>query len=525
MPKLSAGLVVVLGLVGHASTTRAAAFLVTSADDIVSSPVPGTLRYVVANLPAGNNVINIAVTGTITLNAELPPLTSTLTVNGPGADQLTIKPALNFKVLTIAGKVQISGVTIQGGVNTSDGQGGGIAVNDTGSLVLLDSVVTGNSAALGAAIYARGLLTIQHCAIVDNTAGTSGTGPVIYAAATTSLIDSSVADNHGTAIAFAPSAATLTIDRSTISGNVALGDLGGLDLQAGVAAISNTTFSGNAGAVAGDFQVASGATLNLVNVTAVGSGVPALSPSSGATVTLLNTLFAGTGARCAAGNPPTSRGHNLVSDSSCGPGDPTDRFGVDPMLGPLADNGGTTKSHILLIGSPAANAGGGSDLEDRDQRGYPRIQFGKIDIGAVEITEPVITQQPQTQEVALGAAIHLTVVAHNQNSASSLFYQWRKDGAPIAGATGDIYTVATAKLEDSGTYDVLVGNNGGDLTSAAADLTVRAANDAAGCCSATSRTPSGSGAALALAVAALLGYPRRSRTRPVRKPRRAQRSV
>ena len=53
-------------------------------------------------------------------------------------------------------------------------------------------------------------------------------------------------------------------------------------------------------------------------------------------------------------------------------------------LGPLQDNGGPTFTHQLLCGSIAINAGNNADAPPTDQRGFPRIMGGTIDIGAYE---------------------------------------------------------------------------------------------------------------------------------------------
>lgn len=57
---------------------------------------------------------------------------------------------------------------------------------------------------------------------------------------------------------------------------------------------------------------------------------------------------------------------------------------LDPMLGPLANNGGATQTHRLRHRSPAINAGDSSDAPALDQRGYQRIALGTVDIGAYE---------------------------------------------------------------------------------------------------------------------------------------------
>ncbi|MCA9231815.1 MAG: hypothetical protein KDA57_14285 [Planctomycetales bacterium] len=68
---------------------------------------------------------------------------------------------------------------------------------------------------------------------------------------------------------------------------------------------------------------------------------------------------------------------------------------INPLLGPLADNGGPTKTHALLPGSPAIDAGdpslvqGMRGVPEFDQRGAPYGRVaGRIDIGAFEVQPP-----------------------------------------------------------------------------------------------------------------------------------------
>jgi hypothetical protein len=65
---------------------------------------------------------------------------------------------------------------------------------------------------------------------------------------------------------------------------------------------------------------------------------------------------------------------------------PADTIGTDPMLGPLADNGGRTRTHALLPGSPAIDAGNNRSGFLWDQRGpgFPRVAGARADIGAFE---------------------------------------------------------------------------------------------------------------------------------------------
>jgi hypothetical protein len=481
--------VVVLVLLLWASAVHATTFVVDSVNDAG----PGSLRAAItnANGAQGSNTIAIDIdpAGAIVLATPLPPLRFTLTIMGPGAKQLTIRGDGTGPVFTIDGTVELSGMTITGGANIA-GNGGGIAVTG-GSLALLDSVVTGNAALVGAGIHAAGPLTILNSTI----SGNEGTG-AIHCSDEATLADSTIADNMGTAIVFASAGKTLSISRSTISGNTEHNGIGGLQLQGGTADIRSTTFSGNTGSVGGDFGISIGVALSLTNVTAVGGSLPGLLFDTGSTIMVRNTLFAGTGARCSPGTIVMSQGHNLSSDATCNFTAATDRVVVAPVLGPLADNGGRTRTHAPLAGSPALNAGDGTGLGNAvDQRGKPRVQFGTVDIGAVEVTEPMIMTQPAAQSLAEGDSFSLSVAAMNQNSATPLAFQWRKDGAPIAGATAATFAKPGASVEDSGLYDVLVSNDGGGIASARVAVTVMPAirgdgspmGDDGGCCSSTAR--------------------------------------
>ncbi len=92
-----------------------------------------------------------------------------------------------------------------------------------------------------------------------------------------------------------------------------------------------------------------------------------------------------------------SRGYNLIRGitSNCAfTGDLTgNRFGVDPRLGALQNNGGPMLTHKLLAGSPARNAAnparpGSAEpaCGPQDQRGLSRTRDAHCDIGAVEMS-------------------------------------------------------------------------------------------------------------------------------------------
>src|SRR5207244_2850100 len=85
-----------------------------------------------------------------------------------------------------------------------------------------------------------------------------------------------------------------------------------------------------------------------------------------------------------------SHGYNLSSDNGGGFLTATgDQINTDPLLGPLANNGGPTFTHALLPGSPAIDAGDPTFTPPPlfDQRGpcFARVVNGRIDIGAFEL--------------------------------------------------------------------------------------------------------------------------------------------
>jgi len=108
--------------------------------------------------------------------------------------------------------------------------------------------------------------------------------------------------------------------------------------------------------------------------------------TSGSSLTMRNTILAANGPDDCDG-PVSSAGYNLEGGTSCGCTEATDQQDTDPMLGPLADNGGPTLTHALLPGSPALDVIPWPGAPATDQRGFlrPYPVGGLADIGAVEM--------------------------------------------------------------------------------------------------------------------------------------------
>jgi hypothetical protein len=332
----------------------------------------GSLRQAIADAASGD-IITFApgLTGTITLTSGELLINKDLTIIGPGAASLAISGNDVSRVFDIASGVTVSiyGVTIRDGHTSNDG--GGIAT--MGALRLSHVIVSSNSADNGGGIsvLTGGALTLTDVTISGNTA-TAGGGVDVYAG-------------------------TATMNNVTISGNT-VSEAGGGIYNDGTVTLVNVTISGNAAATGGG-GISNKDTATLTNVTiSNNSGGGFLQDGySYTSATLRNTLIANnTAANCHLNKALTSQGYNLSSDNSCASSftAPGDRNNTNPLLGALADNGGSTQTHALQAGSPAIDAGTNTGCPSADQRGVTRPLDGDgnsttiCDIGAFEYNPP-----------------------------------------------------------------------------------------------------------------------------------------
>jgi hypothetical protein len=151
------------------------------------------------------------------------------------------------------------------------------------------------------------------------------------------------------------------------------------------ASLVNTTFSSNVSGLEGGAIYAFPGATTITNVTffeTAAAGGGAAIWQAGGPLTVQNTIIGHSlaGSSCG-GGVITSGGHNIDQDGTCGFAAAGDLNGVDPLLGPLQNNGGPTQTHALLGGSPAINPGGAGVCPVTDQRGLPRVT---CDIGAFE---------------------------------------------------------------------------------------------------------------------------------------------
>lgn len=170
----------------------------------------------------------------------------------------------------------------------------------------------------------------------------------------------------------------------TLSGNAAAAGLGGgiNNDSAGSLTVSNSTFSGNFGGLAGG-GISAGGAVTVTSSTFYSNTAGGLVNGGSNVVTVKNTIVANNTSYNCSGTI-TSLGHNLESANTCGFSAAGDLPNTNPLVGRLANNGGPTLTHALLPGSSAINAGTNAGCPATDQRGVPRPQFGTCDIGAFE---------------------------------------------------------------------------------------------------------------------------------------------
>jgi Calx-beta domain len=213
---------------------------------------PDSLRaaVVAANDNPGADAIDFATAGTIALTSGELDITDSLTINGPGADALTVSGENNSRVFAIAGNptVLIAGLTVANGW-TYGSPGGGIAM--AGGTLTLDHVsVTGNLAvgvegesgggaggygAGGGLFVAAGTVTLNQCTVTGN-AALGGTGADGYGV-------SGGGGGTGSGGGLWVQGGMVQINQSIFSGNLAAGGNGG----AGQSIYEVTTYGGNGG--------------------------------------------------------------------------------------------------------------------------------------------------------------------------------------------------------------------------------------------------------------------------------------
>jgi CSLREA domain-containing protein len=316
---------------------------------------------------------------TLTTDSQLPNITSGITINGEGTTSTIIQAStcnpvtescthqhLIFNIFT-AGTLTLNNLTVRHGNNGYNQCGG--AICNYGSLTITNSVFSGNDGSSGGAI--RNFLDDANLMVINSTfEGNDATnnGGALFIDGTANIEKSTfVSNNASNGGAIYNYCDDLSLENSTFSANSATSNGGGF-YNNGTATLLNNTFSGNSGTGAGIYNHADGY-INITN-TIIGNSDPGddncvLDGTTGTDIAILD------------------------DDGTC-----EDDTVPDLMLGTLANNGGPTKTHALLDGSPAIDSGFWPTCPGTDQRGVIRPQGAGCDIGAYEKEPFVYTYLP-----------------------------------------------------------------------------------------------------------------------------------
>ena len=387
-------------------SVRAAPLTVTNTNDSGA----GSLRQTIADAVSGDTItFDAALAGqTITLTSTLV-IDRNLTIDGSTlASKIIISGNNSVRVFYVNPDitVTIDALIIRNGSSTYYGGGihnrgiltvlnstfsenrvsgndaqtkGGAIANYEGVLSVSNSIFSANSAeydldavggGYGGAIYSLfGELTVTD-SIFDGNLGSRG-GAIVCEVGTMTVTDSAFLSNSAISLAAADGGAIFQYCNLTIIVNSTFSDnsatLGGAihtDDNVNSLIVVNSTFHSNMASTAGGGIVNYGG-LIVVNSTFSDNTSPsggAINNGLGGNLSLRNSILANSvgGVDCSKSDatPDIENINNLIETKgigleSCGVSDLTS----DPMLGPLADNGGFTNTMALLPGSPAVDAG------------------------------------------------------------------------------------------------------------------------------------------------------------------------
>ena len=331
----------------------------------------------------------------------------------------------------------------------------------------------------GGAIYNQGSLAVQESALLNNVAvgvkggdgcggGIAGNPPYYYEVIPGGPGGQGGAGGGGAVF----NGGTANLQNTTIALNTGTGGAGGLGGRGGYfwEIFIPPGQDGSDGSAVGAILDATGM-LHATNCTLVANVAMESScgglQSTGAV--LVNTILASNSPVNCAGTI-IDLGHNLSSDDSCSFTNVGSLNDADPMLGPLADNGGPTWTMALLPGSPAIDSGDDAAAPATDQRGVPRPFGAASDIGAYECSAPILTALPPDQTAEAGSSVDFSVDAFGGPGTG---YLWFFKGTDLISFGTNCGTeLPDVQPSQSGGYTVLVTNAFGAVTSAPVMLNV-----------------------------------------------------
>jgi hypothetical protein len=358
--------------------------------------------------------------------------------------------------------------------------GGAIALVETAALTVTNSNLSDNhNDAFGGALllYGPSVVNISRSTLARNVA--SAAGAVLNSGGIVTLSAATVADNTtfgtsqavgtGNAIVQAYNeAGSMTILDSTITGNANTSSPGRFEAIGNYVAslspvsynsltLKNTTVAGNAGS-----GVYNSGSLSILSSTIANNGEYGVGGTNAQPVVLANSILAGNSRNSPGAYPDfyfpngsdglTLQGANLVQSGLVWPS----VINADPLLGPLQDNGGPTRTMALLPGSPAINlAQPVSGAVTTDQRGIARPQGSAPDLGAYErqATNATLTSMSYEYETRQAITFNFNADASVTFSRTSLTLKNLTTGQTIGRSVG------TFRFNSTGTQATLVLTN------------------------------------------------------------------
>lgn len=399
-------------------------------------PLDCSLRQAIDKSVDGDTISVPA--GHYTVTSELEIDNRDIDIAGTGNPVIDGNHATRVFLIRSSSNVGVSGVTVTGGSAPGD-RGGGFYV--PGILTLTDSTVTDSDAERGAGIAIQNLESPAAARIIRST------------------ISGNRAEDQGGGIRVG--FGDLTLINSTVAGNSAGGGQldgrgGGIYFEGFTEHIYNSTIVGNT--ALGE----NGEGGNLFQREQITERFAVAKLEGDPDYLIKNTIVAdGTaaaGANCG-GVQPVSQGNNLVNtDGECATSAGMNDVNGAPGVAALQNYGGPTSTRKLLPGSKAIDNGNSSGCTDdtgapitTDQRGVPRPIGARCDIGAVEFAPPLaVTNQPNSVTKA-SATITGDVTNVHVKAGTSRF----EFGTSTAyGQTFDAGTVAAGASHDPRTQGV-----------------------------------------------------------------------
>jgi predicted outer membrane repeat protein len=358
---------------------------------------PGSLRAVIAAVPAGATVTFApSVGGTIAFNSSIA-ISRPIIIQGPGCGALAFEGADRVQLLYVTAPLTVSGLSLNHGYSGSFG-GAIQSPSPSAPLTVRDCCFTGNFSAMqGGAIYTGGNLTLSRSTFTSNRSGNGGA--VVPQGALNAITDCTFRSNaatqyYGGAVQVYAAQQTAISNCAFISNSaVYSGGAVALTGSASRLTIDNSSFASNSAVSSGSAVSLNGVSLDMSFCTVTASsGSPALH--------IINGLYR-LRASIVAGNNNgdfTAFGHYESGDynrigsvmgasfSAMG----NDGIGVTPSLDPVSSYGGPSPtmrlpaSSVAVDAIPAAACSTFAGPLATDQRGQARPAGGRCDVGAFE---------------------------------------------------------------------------------------------------------------------------------------------